>query len=110
MQLLAPQESQALIQLHGRRVRDLRLKDNLIRITCNHSIDGLLNECRGDPVATIRRGYGEHGDVAAESGGGVGLMDFEFVDNDAYERGGLGVNCLGDLLECKFFLDRVYSP
>lgn len=110
MQLFAPQESQALIQFHGRRVRYLRFKDNLICITCNHCIDGFLNERSSYSMAAIGRGYGEHGDVAAEGGRGVGLVNFQFVDYHAYERGGLGINCLIEVLEYILYYEIVYSP
>lgn len=32
----------------------------------------------------------------------MGLVDFEFVDDDAYERGGLGINSLAEVLKCIF--------
>lgn len=38
------------------------------------------------------------------------MVNFEFVDYHAYERGGLGVNCLPEVLEYIVYCEMVCSP
>lgn len=85
MQLLTPHEAQALIEFHGRYVGLLCLEDDLVGAAGDHGVEGAAHQRRGDAVVTVGGGHGQHGDVAAEGGGGVRGVGFEFADYDAEE-------------------------
>jgi hypothetical protein len=91
MQPLTPYETQSLVQLQARRIRNLRLEHDFIRIARRHGLDGHFHELGRDAAAAVWFLDSEHGDVAAESAGAVG---FEFADYHADEGGGCWVEGL----------------
>lgn len=95
MQLLGAQEAEALVQLQRGRVCDLRLEDNLVGVAGGHGVNGHGDELRGDALAAVRLLHGQHGDVAAEGAGAVGL---QLGDDDADEGVGV-VESLGVLVD-----------
>ncbi|POR36481.1 Uncharacterized protein TPAR_03325 [Tolypocladium paradoxum] len=70
MQLLGSQETQALVEPHGRDVGLLRLQHDL---------------GRGDAVAAEGRGDGQHGDIATARGRSMRRVKLQFADDDPNE-------------------------
>jgi hypothetical protein len=81
MQSLTPNKSQPLIQLQTRRITDLGLKHDFIRIPRRHGVDGHAHEIRRYALASVGFLRCEHGDVAPVRAAAVWL---EFADYDCY--------------------------
>lgn len=97
MQFLTPQEPQTFIQSHGRNIALFRLQHNLIRAPVNHLVYCFPHERGCNAIVAVRRGYGEHSNVAAEGGRRVRGVRLEFADDYANKWGGIcrrGIKCL----------------
>ncbi|KAB8345860.1 hypothetical protein FH972_022915 [Carpinus fangiana] len=102
MQPFTPQEAQPLIQLQARRVGHLRLERNLVGPVGAHRLDAHLDEARRDALAAVGLAHGQHGNVAAH---GPAAVLLEFVDDDADQSAGGGVE--GHQTECRPLVEKV---